>query len=114
MISGKDIGKYQARKSGNIRPRNWDTSEKKKQGTSSNRDTLGKQIRKHQAKKSGNIRQRNRETSGKESRNFGSSGKLGLGGAVAGSSPGKSTSSGSYLPAEELSVPRMKIFLGSR
>ena len=28
LIFGKDIGKYKARKSGNIRPRNWDTSEK--------------------------------------------------------------------------------------
>ena len=57
---------------------------KRNQGTPGNRDTLGKEIGKHQAKKSGNIRQRNWETSGKESRNFGSSGKLGLGGAVAG------------------------------
>ena len=76
QISSKEIGKHQAKKLGYIREKN--------QGTSSNRDTLGKQIRKHQAKKSGNIRQRNRETSGKESRNFSSSGKLGLGGAVAG------------------------------
>ena len=65
---------------------------KRNQGTSGNRDTfkvkksgsIRQKIGKHQAKKSGNIRQRNWETSGKESRNFGSSGKLGLGGAVAG------------------------------
>ena len=65
VIFGKDIGKYQARKSGNIRPRNWDTSEKKtgniKQSgyiRQTNQETSSEEIGKHQAKKSGNIRQR--------------------------------------------------------
>ena len=86
VIFGKDIGKYQARKSGNIKRRN--------------RETSGKEIGKHQAKNRGTSVRRENWAWVEQ---------------WLGSSPGKSTSSGSYLlPAEELSVPRMKIFLGSR